>query len=45
MQFETVFWVEAMEFDDIGYFDTLEAAKDAAEFDYESFSVASGSLG
>jgi hypothetical protein len=35
MQFEIVFWIEAMEFDDIGYFDTLEDAKAAAEFNYE----------
>jgi hypothetical protein len=37
MQFGSVFWVEAQEFDDIGYFDTLEKAKDAAEFNYEPF--------
>jgi hypothetical protein len=35
MQFGSVFWIEAPEFDDIGYFDTLEEAKDAAEFNYE----------
>jgi hypothetical protein len=37
MQFGSVFWIEAPEFDDIGYFDTLEEAKDAAEFNYEPF--------
>ena len=36
-QFGSVFWIEAPEFDDIGYFDTLEEAKDAAEADYEPF--------
>ena len=35
MQFGSVFWIEAQEFDDIGYFDTLEEAKDAAEANYE----------
>ena len=35
MQFGSVFWIEAMEFDDIGYFDTLEDAKEAAEANYE----------
>src|SRR6516225_23891 len=35
MQFGSVFWIEAPEFDDIGYFDTLEKAKDAAKFNYE----------
>jgi hypothetical protein len=37
MQFESLFWIEAPEFDDIGYFHTLEEAKDAAEFNYEPF--------
>jgi hypothetical protein len=37
MQFGSVFWIEAEEFDDIGYFDTLEEAKGAATFNYEPF--------
>jgi hypothetical protein len=37
MQFGSVFWIEAMEFDDIGYFDTLKDAKEAAEANYEPF--------
>jgi hypothetical protein len=37
MQFGSVFWIETMEFDDIGYFDTLEDAKEAAEANYEPF--------
>jgi hypothetical protein len=37
MQFGSVFWIEAPEFDDIGYFDTLEDAKEAAKFNYEPF--------
>ena len=37
MQFGSVFWIEAPEFDDIGYFDTLEDAKAAAEANYEPF--------
>jgi hypothetical protein len=37
MQFGSVFWIEAPEFDDIGYFDTLEQAKGVAEFNYEPF--------
>ncbi len=36
MEFGIVFWIEAPEFDDIGYFYTLEDARDAAEFNYES---------
>jgi hypothetical protein len=35
MQFGGVFWIAAPEFDDIGYFDTLEEAKGAVEFNYE----------
>jgi hypothetical protein len=35
MQFGSVFWIEAPEFDDIGYFDTIEDAKEAAEANYE----------
>jgi hypothetical protein len=35
MQFETVFWISAMECDDIGYFDTLQDAKESAEANYE----------
>jgi hypothetical protein len=35
MEFGIVFWIEAPEFDDIGYFYTLEDARDAAEFNYE----------
>jgi hypothetical protein len=34
MQFETVFWIQTID-EDIGYFDTSEAAKDPAEFNYE----------
>jgi hypothetical protein len=37
MQFVTAFWIEAPEFDDIGYFGTLEEAKSAAEYNYEPF--------
>ena len=37
MQFGSVFWIEAPEFDDIGYFDTPEDAKAAAEANYEPF--------
>jgi hypothetical protein len=37
MQFRSVFWIEAPEFDDIGYFHALEEPKDAAEFNYEPF--------
>jgi hypothetical protein len=37
MQFGSIFWIEAPEFDDIGYFDTLEEAKGAAEANYEPF--------
>ena len=36
-QFGSVFWIEAPEFDDIGYFDTLEEAKGAAEANYEPY--------
>jgi hypothetical protein len=34
MQFGSVFWIQAMEFDDIGYFDKLQNAKEAAEANY-----------
>jgi len=37
MQFGSVFWIAAVEFDNIGYFDTLEEAKGVAEFNYEPF--------
>jgi hypothetical protein len=37
MQFGSVFWIAAPEFDDIGYFDTLEEAQAAAEANYEPF--------
>jgi hypothetical protein len=37
MQFEPVFWIQAMEFDDIGYFGTLQDAKGAAEASYDPF--------
>jgi hypothetical protein len=40
MQFGNVFWISAMEFDDIGYFDDLEQAKSAAEANYEPFITA-----
>src|SRR5262249_44142524 len=37
MQFGSVFWIEAPEFDDIGYFDTAKDAKEVAEANYERF--------
>jgi hypothetical protein len=37
VQFGSVFWIEAAEFDDIGYFGTRQEAKDAAECNYEPF--------
>ena len=40
VRFGKVFWIDAMEFDDVGYFDTLQKAKDAAEFNYEPFITA-----
>ena len=40
MKFYNVYWIEAPEFDDVGYFESLENAKDAAEFNYEPFITA-----
>jgi hypothetical protein len=37
MKFGNVYWIDALEFDGIGYFATFKAAKDCAEFNYESF--------
>lgn len=40
MRFGSVYWIEAMDFDDIGYFETLKAARDCAESNYEPFITA-----
>jgi hypothetical protein len=32
-----VFWIDAAEFDPIGYFDSLRAAKEYAEGEYEPY--------
>jgi hypothetical protein len=40
MQFGDVYWIEAPEFDDIGYFSSKQEAMDAAEFNYEPFITA-----
>lgn len=37
MQFGPVFWIEAQEFDDIGYFSDCETAASIAESNYEPF--------
>jgi hypothetical protein len=40
MRFGTVYWIEAPEFDDIGYFDSVESARQCAEGNYEPFITA-----
>jgi hypothetical protein len=40
MNFGRIYWIQAPEFDDIGYFGSLEEAKDIAESEYEPFITA-----
>jgi hypothetical protein len=40
MRFGTVYWIEAQEFDPLGYFETIEQAIDVAEICYEPFITA-----
>jgi hypothetical protein len=40
MKFGSVYWVQAAEFDDVGYFDTIEKAKAFAESNFEPFITA-----
>jgi hypothetical protein len=37
MRFGPVFWIDAAEFDPIDYFDSLRAAKEYAEGEYEPY--------
>jgi hypothetical protein len=40
MQFGLVYWIDASEHDPIGYFETMQSARDCAEFNYEPFITA-----
>jgi hypothetical protein len=40
VQFGPIYWIEAGEADPLGYFETLEQARDAAEMNYEPFITA-----
>jgi hypothetical protein len=40
MRFGSVYWIAALEFDDIGYFETIEAARRCAECEFEPFITA-----
>ena len=40
LRFGPVYWIDAMEFDSIGYFETLENAINCASSEYEPFITA-----
>jgi hypothetical protein len=40
MKFGPAYWVQAAEFDDVGYFDTIEKAQAFAEANFEPFIAA-----